>query len=106
MKNILILGSPRSGTHALGSHLSNQMRLQNLGEICLSDGETDARIDIQRIMTPSIPSVAQVVQMISKIQISGMVNQIKQTCEIICLRRRNKVYQFASWIYFRCTNLV
>lgn len=103
MKNILILGSARSGTHALGSHLSNQLCTRNLGEICIIDEVTDPRVDIQRIMDLSVPSVAHLVQMSSKVKISDMVGEIKQKCEIICLRRRNKVQQFASWIYFHRT---
>jgi len=79
------------------------MGIRNLGEICLTDGVTDPRVDIQKIMDLSVPSVAHLVQMSSKVKISDMVAEIKQKCEIICLRRRNKVQQFASWIYFHQT---
>lgn len=44
--------------------------------------------------------MAHVVQMTSKIKLSGMVSEIKKNCKIILLRRRDKIRQFASWIYF------
>ena len=39
-KNILIIGTPRSGTHALGSTFRElDITFNNLGEICKNDGK-------------------------------------------------------------------
>ena len=101
MKNILIFGSPRSGTHALSSKISKEQGLINLGEICLTDGKIDPQVDIQRIFdSTNGRKVAHIVQMSSKISLGGMVTNIKEHCEIIVLRRRDKLKQFSSWMYF------
>lgn len=94
------MGSPRSGTHALGSVISKQLGFINLGEICQVDGATNAVEDIERILDTRQQKVAHIVQMLSKVQLSGKVSSIKKSCEIILLRRRNKLLQFASWMYF------
>jgi len=100
LKNILIIGSPRSGTHALGSHIANDRGMINLGEICINDGETDPVQDIGRLTQAREPTIAHLVQMTGKIKISGLVTSIKKSCEILVLRRRDKIQQFASWMYF------
>lgn len=99
-KNVLIIGTPRSGTHALGSLLNAvDKRFTNLGEICLNDG-SDPLIDIQRMYQHTRPVVAHIVQLSAKIALSVNLTILKQHTIIINLKRRNKVYQFASWMYF------
>lgn len=110
-KNILILGSPRSGTHALGSIISKQLQCVNLGELFLLDDSKCIDPDINLILDRSTAKplsdkftscrkVAHIVQMTVKLQLSSKVSLLKEHCEIISLRRRNKILQFASWMYF------
>ena len=103
MKNWLIIGSARSGTHALGSHMATAKNLHYLGEICKQDGESNAVQDMTKFLERSQPTLAQLVQFASKVKLSHMVPEIKAHCRVISLRRRNKVDQFASWIYFHKT---
>jgi hypothetical protein len=100
MKNILVIGSARSGTHALGSSLAAEKKFLYMGEICCQDGTTNPNSDIEKFLNITTPCVAQLVQLSSKIAISGRVAEIKAQSEIILLRRRNKLHQFASWMYF------
>lgn len=102
-KNILIVATPRSGTHALGSLFeSTDSAVQNLGEICRADG-TDPLVDIQQIYQHSNLKVAHIVQLSAKIALSANLAILKQHALIINLKRRNKVKQFASWMYFHNT---
>lgn len=100
IKNLLIIGSPRSGTHALGSLMAIEQKYEYLGEICQVDENIDPLQDIEKILDQSKLRVAHLVQMTSKIKLSGHINRIKENCEIILLRRRDKLQQFASWMYF------
>lgn len=102
-KNVLIIGTPRSGTHALGSLFNaTDKRFTNLGEICLND-ESDPLVDIQRVYQHTHPLVAHIVQLSAKIALSADLATLKQHTVIINLKRRNKVSQFASWMYFHRT---
>lgn len=102
-KNILIIGTPRSGTHALGSlFVAQDKSIFNLTEICLNDG-TDPLVDIQRMYRHDYLRVAHVVQLSAKISLSADLETLKQHTVIVNLRRRNKVNQFASWMYFHAT---
>lgn len=102
-KNILIVGTPRSGSHALGSLFSAQDNtITNLGEICLHNG-TDPLLDIQRMYDHGHLKVAHIVQLSAKISLSADLETLKTHTVIVNLRRQNKVNQFASWIYFHST---
>ncbi len=102
-KNILIIGAPRSGTHALGSTLQNlDPVFKNLGEICRNDG-TNHLEDIKQIYNHTTPTVAHIVQLSAKISLSSQVDILKQHAIIVNLKRNDKVKQFASWIYFHKT---
>lgn len=100
-KNILIIGTPRSGTHALGS-LFSKLSCYNLGEICVANG-IDPLVDIQRMYQHSNLTVAHIVQLSAKIALSPDLKTLKQHTVIVNLKRRNKVNQFASWMYFHST---
>lgn len=100
-KNILIIGSPRSGTHALGAELCVQGNGKNLMEICMVGYCANPWDDIDKLSCSPKLTTAQVVQMTPKLTLAENVNRIKQHNIIVNIRRRNKVDQFASWIYFR-----
>ena len=103
-KNILILGSPRSGTHALGSSMwAQQKKIDNLQEICKLDGTPDYWKEVEKLYAHDNLKIAHIVQFLSKIYLSGQVTTIKQHCVVVNLRRRDKLYQFASWMYFHQT---
>ena len=102
-KNLLIIGSPRSGTHALGSLCSAiNSQFINLGEICKNDG-VDPLISIQQMYQHTRHVVAHIVQLSAKIALSEDLATLKQHTTIVNLRRRNKVDQFSSWMYFHAT---
>lgn len=103
-KNILIIGTPRSGTHALGSLFKvTDTEFTNLGEICLNDESVDPLEDIKKMYQHSVPSVAHIVQLSAKIALSSDIGMLKKHTVIVNLKRRNKVKQFASWMYFHAT---
>jgi hypothetical protein len=99
-KNILILGTPRSGTHALGSMLANNYNFRYNGEILRLDPQFPWEDDLNMLKNHSGISVSQVVQYSSKIKLSNYINNLKKHITIINLRRRDKLKQFASWVYF------
>jgi len=102
-KNILIIGTPRSGTHALGSTFYDlDSTFNNLGEICKNDGK-DPLEDIEQIYNHETPTIAHIVQLSAKIALSSQVDVLKQHAIIVNLKRNNKVKQFASWMYFHNT---
>jgi hypothetical protein len=101
-KNILILSSARSGTHALGAEFKfRDPQIQNLGEICVMGRASPPHSEITKLFNTHSLSVAHIVQMIPKFFLSAQVDRIKQHTIIICLRRKNKVKQFASNYYFK-----
>ena len=102
-KNILIIGTPRSDTHALGSTFrALDTTFNNLGEICINDG-TDPLEDIKQIYKHTTPTIAHIVQLSAKITLSSEVDILKEHAVIVNLKRNNKVRQFASWMYFHKT---
>ncbi len=102
-KNILIIGTPRSGTHALGSTFRKiDTTFINLGEICKNDGN-DPLEDIKQIYNHTTPLISHIVQLSAKIALSPWVDVLKQHAIIVNLKRNNKVKQFASWMYFHKT---
>jgi len=100
-KNILVMGSPRSGTHAVGAELAILTNAVCLGEICkMSDNPTPWE-EIQSLYNTNTLTIAQIVQLTPKIYLSHNVDIIKKHTVIVNVCRRNKIKQFASWVYFR-----
>lgn len=100
-KNILIIGTPRSGTHALASLFDNS-KIQNLGEIHQHNG-TGPLINIEKMYAHNNLKIAHIVQLSAKIVLSLDLKTLKQNTIIVNLKRRNKVRQFASWMYFHAS---
>lgn len=100
-KNILIIGTPRSGTHALASLFAN-LKIQNLGELYQLNG-TGPLINIEKMYVHGDLKIAHIVQLSAKIVLSADLTTLKQHTIIVNLKRRNKVRQFASWMYFHAT---
>ena len=102
-KSILVLGSPRSGTHALGSVIRKRLtNYEYLGEICAINDTPSPWDEIEKLYT-SISSIAHLVAMTSKLRVSCEVDRIHEHCVVIQLRRQNKIAQFASYMYFHLT---
>jgi hypothetical protein len=100
--NILILGSPRSGTHALASVIQQRdPKLKYLGEIAMHQNTEQPWLDFELFYNNTPRKLAHVVQTYSKIFAVSKVEQLKQHTTIIEIRRRNKVKQFASWMFFK-----
>jgi len=101
-KNLLILGSPRSGTHPLASVLKQQWRFRYIGETGMAQESATPWRDFDIFCEPhAVPVLAHAVQSRAKLGAIVMVPEIKRHTYILALRRRDKVSQFASWIYFR-----
>jgi hypothetical protein len=100
-KNILIISSPRSGTHALGSEISALLGCDNLGEICMVGYCDNPWTDIDRLVNKNKLTVAHLVQLTPKIILAEDVDRIKKSNVVVNIKRRDKVKQFASWMYFR-----
>ena len=100
-KNILIIGSPRSGSHVLGSELAAIARANYLGEICCVSDRAESWQEINSLYNTKQLTVGQIVQLTPKIQLSKNLAPIKDHAVIVNIRRRDKIKQFASWIYFR-----
>jgi hypothetical protein len=100
-KNILIIGSPRSGTHALGSELAKLSNAKYLGEICKASDDPDPWNEIKLLYNTTGLTIGQIVQMTSKLYLAHDVGTIKHHTIIVNIRRRDKVKQFASWAYFQ-----
>lgn len=100
-KNILVLGSARSGTHAVGSELADRSAARYLGELCAVDSRSAPWQDIETLYDVSERKVAQVVRFLPKLHLASQVNKIKQHTVIVNVCRKNKIKQFASWMYFK-----
>jgi hypothetical protein len=101
-KNILILAAPRSGSHALASTLRClHPDIQYLKEICCAQSSDEPWTEIAPMLDTRPIKLAHIVQARSKIFLAGMAQRIKEHCVIVELRRRLKVKQFASWMYFQ-----
>ena len=102
-KSILVLGSPRSGTHALGSVIHKQLaNYEYFGEICAINDTLSPWNEIEKLYTSKL-SIAHLVAMTSKLRVSSDVDRIHEHCVVIQLRRKNKIAQFASYMYFHLT---
>lgn len=104
-KNILIIGSPRSGTHALGSELTKLSGAKYLGEICRILDKPAPWEEIKLLYNTPMLTIGQVVQLTSKLYLAQDVSTIKKHAIIVNIRRRDKVKQFASWSYFQLRDL-
>ena len=102
-KNILIIGAPRSGTHALASLLKQKsFGFHYLGEIGMIQTSTTPWKDIDIFLKESSKKyLAHIVQIRSKIGILPDIANLKNSTFVVNIRRRDKVKQFASWVYFR-----
>jgi len=100
-KNILVIASPRSGSHALSAELCALGNGKNLAEICMVGYCKNPWDDIDKLSISTKLTTAQIVQLTPKLLLAENVDRIKQQNIIVNIRRRDKVAQFASWIYFR-----
>jgi LPS sulfotransferase NodH len=100
-KNILVIGAPRSGTHAVGAELANLTNAKYLREICRTSDNPTPWHEIKNLYSTETLTVAQIVQLTPKIHLAKDVQQIKDHAVIVNVRRKNKIKQFASWMYFR-----
>ena len=100
-KNILIIGAPRSGTHALGAEISNTALAKNLGEICQVLDKPEPWNEIQKLYNTPTLTVGHVVQLTPKMYLARDVKTIKKHTVVVNIRRLDKVKQFASYVYFR-----
>lgn len=103
-KNILVIGSPRSGSHALSAELCALGNGKNLTEICKVGYCKNPWDDIDKLSNSTRLTTAQVVQLTPKLILAENVDRIKKQNIIVNIRRRDKVAQFASWIYFRVSD--
>lgn len=100
-KNILILSTPRSGTNALGYEFVHTGRkIRNLGEICIQEDLRHSLGEIKKLYNTKHLTVAQLVRWEPKLYLSSDLTTIKDHAVIVCLRRKNKIKQFASFFYF------
>ena len=103
-KHILIMGSARSGTHALGAALATCLPLfVYLHEVCGVDHRARPWDDILKFYSHTKPLIGHIVGFTSKIKLTASVAKIKEHCVVVNIKRNNKVQQFASWMYFHKT---
>lgn len=103
-KHILIMGSARSGTHALGAALATQLPLfLYLHEVCGVDHRAKPWDDILKFYDHTQSLIGHIVGFTSKIKLTPSVAQIKEHCVVVNIKRNDKVRQFASWMYFHKT---
>jgi hypothetical protein len=100
-KNILIIGSPRSGTHVLAQEISELSGASNLGEICKVGYCKNPWDDIDKLAERCALNIAHIVQLTPKITLAENIDRIKQNNIVVNIRRANKIDQFSSWVYFR-----
>lgn len=100
--NVLILGAPRSGTHALASIIhQSHPELNYLGEIGLHQKHPEPWKDFELFYDNTPRKLAHVSQSYSKLFAGSTVEQLKKSTTIVEIRRRDKIKQFASWIFFK-----
>ena len=101
-KNILIIAAPRSGTHALASVIQQQdLQLNYLGEIAMHQKSKQPWTDFEMFYNNTPRKLAHAVQYYGKIFALPMIDKIKECTMIVEVRRRNKIKQFASWMFFK-----
>lgn len=99
-KGILIFGSPRSRTHALGDMLANKSNFENFGEICRVGYVENFWDDIDLLISKN-PTIGQIVQLSAKIELARNTPKLKDNFLIVNIIRKDKVKQFSSWFYSR-----
>ena len=72
-----------------------------LQEICKTQTSAEPWLEIEPMLEVGDFKLAHIVQARSKVFLLSRTAQIKQHNVLIELRRRDKVRQFASWMYFR-----
>ena len=77
-KNILILASPRSGTHALGSELEAISKGMCVGEICRTVYCNNFWEEFIEFARRDTLTIAQLVQLTPKIELASRVKRIKE----------------------------
>lgn len=75
--------------------------LDYLGEICQAQHGPEPWLEILPMLDTQSIKLSHVVQGLAKVFLTAQVSEIKKNCVVVELRRRNKLQQFASWIYFR-----
>jgi hypothetical protein len=100
-KNILIVSSPRSGTHPLGAEIAAISGAKNMQEICMVGYCNNPWDDIEKMANTKRLTVGQLVQLTPKIVLAENIDKIKKHNVIVNIKRRDKLNQFASWMYFR-----
>lgn len=101
-KNILILGSARSGTHPLAAMIAkHDPSLNYIGERGMMQQSQTPWQDFDLFTNNQPRKLAHIVQPYSKLFYVGTLAKIKNYTLIVALRRRNKIKQFASWMYFK-----
>ena len=102
-KSILILGTPRSGTHALAAHIHAQLtHYEYFGQICSTDATPRPWDQIEKLYNPE-SALAHIIDYNSKSCLAANVDRMHEHCVIINIRREDKVKQFASLTYFTLT---
>lgn len=101
--NTLIIGAPRSGTHALASSIyKKDLSLQYRAEIARFEKSDTPWKDLDDFCKPALTrKLAHIVQPFSKIFLAPRATELKKYNLLVELRRRNKIDQFASWAYFK-----
>jgi hypothetical protein len=103
-KHILIMGSARSGTHALGTAVAKRLpSFVYLHEVCGVDHRPSPWDDILNFYSHAKPLIGHIVGFTSKIKLTPCVEKIKEHCVVVNIKRNDKVRQFASWMYFHKT---
>jgi len=101
-KNILILGAPRSGTHALAASIKGlNSALTYLREISMNQRTEQPWQDLNQFCNSTPRKLAHVVQSYGKIFALPIVPEIKKNTVIVEIRRQDKIKQFASWMFFK-----
>lgn len=100
-KNILILSSPRTGTHVLGAELAAISTGICIGEICRTGYCNNFWGEFNDFANRRNLTIAQIVQLTPKLILAENVSLIKEKTIVVNIQRKNKVDQFASWLYFR-----
>lgn len=96
-KNILIIGSARSGTHPMASELAMiDESMTSLYEICGDDMS-----DIDSMYRHDNTYLAQIVSYTAKIKLAHDVAKLKEHMIIVNIKRHDKIKQFASWMCFK-----
>ena len=91
-KHILIMGSARSGTHALGAALATCLPLfVYLHEVCGVDHRARPWDDILKFYSHTKPLIGHIVGFTSKIKLTASVAKIKEHCVVVNIKRNNKV---------------